>query len=228
MMGSQSISVSLPVGTLYVSGTVNGDAVTWTNTEGNRWEAIAARAADNIYHVELTIIGSTGNSTKISMTLYSGLLNLITDRTQADVDRVAALAGRVSAGTATDAERTEWSSDLKGAYNASDLNRVGAAVAYVAGWLNVYGYAVTVTAKQDWTGSDIPTAGQMAAYLRDVAALRGAIAVMASTPPTPDNANNLTWQEANDIEKILVDVDELLTHMAAAWFYSGELYAGEV
>lgn len=43
----------------------------------------------------------------------------------------------------------------------------------------------------------------------------------------PDSANDLTWQEANDIEKILVDVDELLTRMAA-WFYSGELYAGEV
>lgn len=51
---------------------------------------------------------------------------------------------------------------------------------------------------------------------------------MASTPPTPDSANNLTWQEANNIEQILLDVDELLTRMAAAWFYSGELYAGEV
>ena len=155
-------------------------------------------------------------------------MQLITDRVQADVDRVAALAGRVSAGTATEAEKTEWASDLKGAYNASGLNRVGASVAYVAGRLNGYGYAVTVNPKQDWTVSDIPTAGQMAAYLQDVAALRGAIAVMASTPPTPDSANGLTWQEANDIEQIILDVDELLTRMAAAWFYSGELYAGEV
>lgn len=155
-------------------------------------------------------------------------LNLITNRTQADVDRVAQLTGQVSAGTATAAELAEWQSDLKGAYNASDLNRVGAAVAYVAGRLNGYGYAVTVNPKQDWTVSDIPTAGQMATHLRDVAALRGAIAVMASTPPTPDSANNLTWQEANNIEQILLDVDELLTRMAAAWFYSGELYAGEV
>ena len=155
-------------------------------------------------------------------------LNLITNRTQADVDRVAQLTGQVSAGTATAAELAEWQSDLKGAYNASDLNRVGAAVAYVAGRLNGYGYAVTVNPKQDWTVSDIPTAGQMATYLRDVAALRGAIAVMASTPPTPDSANNRTWQEANNIEQILLDVDELLTRMAAAWFYSGELYAGEV
>ena len=37
-----------------------------------------------------------------------------------------------SAGTATAAELSEWQIDLKGAYNASDLNRVGAAVAYVA------------------------------------------------------------------------------------------------
>lgn len=155
-------------------------------------------------------------------------LNLITNRTQADVDRVAALAARVSAGTATAAELAEWQSDMKGAYNASDLNRVGAAVDYVAGRLNGYGYAVTVNPKQDWTVSDIPTAGQMAAYLQDVAALRGAIAVMASTPPTPDSANGLTWQEANDIEQIILDVDDLLTRMAAAWFYSGELYAGEV
>lgn len=155
-------------------------------------------------------------------------LNLITNRTQADVDRVAQLAGRMSAGTATAAEQTEWASDLNGAYNASDLNRVGAAVAYVAGRLNGYGCAVTVTPKQDWTGSDIPTAGQMAAYLQDVATLRGAISVMASTPPTPDSASGLTWQEANDIEQILLDVDELLTRMAAAWFYSGDLYAGEV
>lgn len=153
-------------------------------------------------------------------------LNLITNRTQADVDRVATLTARVSAGTATAAELAEWQSDLKGAYNASDLNRVGSAVAYVAGRLN--GYAVAVSPKQDWTVSDIPTAGQMASYLRDVAALRGAIAVMASTPPTPDSASGLTWREANNIEKILTDVDELLTRMAAAWFYSGDLYAGEV
>ena len=155
-------------------------------------------------------------------------LDLITNRTQADVDRVAQLTGRVSAGTATAAELAEWQSDLKGAYNASDLNRVGAAVAYVAVRLNGYGYAVTVSPKQDWTASDIPTAGQMAAYLRDVAALRGAISVMASTPQTPDSSSGLNWREANNIEQILLDVDELLTRMAAAWFYSGELYAGEV
>ena len=101
-------------------------------------------------------------------------------------------------------------------------------MSYVAGRLNGYGYAVTVNPKQDWTVSNIPTAGDMETYISDVAALRGAIAVLASTPPTPDSASGLTWREANDIERILLDVDELLTRMAAAWFYSGDLYAGEV
>lgn len=226
-MGSQIISVSLPDGTLYVSGTVNDNAVTWTNTEGNRWEATAARAADDIYHVELTIIGSTGNSTKTSMTLYYGLLNLITDRTQADVDRVRQLAQK-GFGNMTADEKTEWLNGLKGAYNASDLNRVGAAVAYVAGRLTGYGYAVSVSPRQDWQVADIPTQESMTAYLADVAALRAVLTVAAGTPEVPEDMERLTWQEANNIEQILVDVDELLTRMAAAWFYSGELYAGEV
>lgn len=225
---AQMISVSLPAATLYVSGTVNGTAVTWTNTEGNTWQAQAARAADDIYLVELTIIGSTGSTTTASMTLYYGLLNLITDRTQGDVSRVTALAAKVSAGTATEAEKTEWFTDLKGAYNASDLNRVGAAVAYVAGRLTGYGYSVTVSPRQDWQDSDIPTPESMTAYLADVAALRAVLTVAADTPEVPKDMERLTWQEANDIEQILVDVDELLTRMAAAWFYSGEIYAGEV
>ena len=32
----------------------------------------------------------------------------------------------------------------------------------------------------------------------------------------------------NDIEKILEDIDVLLTNSAQAWFYSGELFSGEV
>lgn len=173
-----------------------------------------------------------GESDRVSLVAYfrpgQPLLYLITDRILADVDRIAQLAGRVSAGTATDAEKTEWATDLKGAYNASDLNRVWAAVAYVARRLNGYGYYVSVNPKQDWTANDIPTAGQMATYIQDVAALRGTIAVMDSTPPTPESASGLTWQEANNIEQIILDVDELLTRMAAAWFYSGDLFSGEL
>lgn len=113
-------------------------------------------------------------------------------------------------------------------YNASDLNRVGEAMQYVAGLLNGYGYAVSVTGRTDWAAGDIPSKADMDAYLADLTALRGTVAVMSTTPDVPGSMSLLTWQKANDIEKILQDVDELITKMAAAWFHCGEIYAGEV
>lgn len=225
-MSTQTLRVSLPSEIIYVSGTVNGKAYTWTLVDGS-WQAIVDRAADDTYAVALTAVNALGTSTSYTLTLYYGMLNLITDRTQADVDRVRQLAQK-GFGNMTADEKTEWLNGLKGAYNASDLNRVGAAVAYVAGRLTGYGYVVSVSPRQDWQVADIPTQESMTAYLADVAALRAALTVAASTPEVPEDMERLTWQEANDIEQILLDVDELLTRMAAAWFYSGELYAGEV
>ena len=76
--------------------------------------------------------------------------------------------------------------------------------------------------------TDIPEPAQLTAYLADVAAIRAALAVYADTPETPADMENLTFFEANDIERILLDVDALVTNMMAAWYYTGELYSGEV
>lgn len=225
----QTISVSLPSTTVYVSGTVNDVAVTWTLAGNNTWEAIADRAEDDIYHVELTIINSLGTSINTSFTLYYGL-NLITDRTQADVDRGLYLSGLWTGGTftGTDAELAEWNSDLKGSYNASDLNRVGSAMNYVAARFTESGYHPVISPKIDWTESDIPREADMAHYLADLTTLRGILAVMPTTPEVPEDMDGLTYQEANNIEQILLDIDSLITRMMAAWFYCGDLYCGEV
>lgn len=235
-MATQQLSVTLPSGTLYVSGTVNGVATTWTNTTGNVWETVADRASNDIYLVALTIINSAGTTTTAELTLYYGVLNLITDRTQADVARVSYLNGLffydaksdVLVWTGTDDELTEWKSGLKGAYNASDLNRVGAAVEYLAGRLAEVGYLVEVSPKKDWMDTDIPYESDMADYLAQVATLRGVLPLLTTTPELPEDMDRLTYTEANDIEQILVDLDFLLTNMSQAWFYSGDLYAGEM
>lgn len=226
---TRTIGVELPSGTLYVSGTVNGTAVTWTNTAGSTWQAIADRAEDDVYRVELTLIGAAGSATTASLTLYYGL-HLITDRTQGDVSRTGYLAGLWVAGewTGTTAELAEWSSDLKGSYNASDLNRVGAAMLYVANRYQSCGYTVGISPKTDWMEGELPAQSQMEGYLADLAALRGLVAVTAATPAVPEDMEGLTHVETNDIEKILEDLDGLLTRSMAAWHYSGELYAGEV
>lgn len=113
-------------------------------------------------------------------------------------------------------------------YNASDLNRVGAAVQYVAERFAAQGYAVAVSPKTDWLASDIPTVSELETYRQNIAALRALLAVMPTTPKTPDSMAGLTYTEANSIEQILLDLDTLLTNAALAWYQSGEIYAGEV
>ena len=113
-------------------------------------------------------------------------------------------------------------------YTASDLNRVGAAVQYVAERFTAQGYAVTVSPKTDWLASDIPTSSELETYRQNIAALRALIAVIKSTPETPETMRFLDYIKANDIERILLDLDTLLTNAALAWYQSGELFAGEV
>ena len=223
---TQTLSVSLPSEIIYVTGTVNGKTYTWTLVD-TAWQATVDRAADETYHVALSAVNSLGTTAEYAVTLYYGLLNLITDRTQADVDAVRALAAKGWA-KMTDTEKAAWTAGLKGAYNAADLNRVGAAVLYIAGRLTDAGYHAPVAPKQDWQLQDIPTPAQMQRYLADISTVRAALAVMPTTPEVPTSMDTLTYTEANDIEQILLDVDALITKLISAYYYSGELIAGEV
>lgn len=225
-MSTRALSVALPSEVIYVSGTVNDVAYTWTRMD-DAWRATVERAADERYRVSLTAVNSLGTSASYDLTLYYGLQGLITDRTEADAARVRALADKgYDAWTA--AELAWWRSDLKGGYNASDLNRVGSAVDYVAKRLRSCGIFVSVAPRMDWANGDKPNRAEMASYLADIAALRAALPLRDGTPPAPGDMLSLTWEEANAIESILLAVDDAITRMSQAWYYSGDLYAGEV
>ena len=153
---------------------------------------------------------------------------LITDRKQADADRVAALA-LMDYKNMTDSERAEWDSDLKGAYNASDLNRVEGAVAYLAEALRVlpvelrdyaenldvgwdkyfdvpYGSdAHAVSTKENWTLKAVPTPADMERYLANVVKLRNTLEFASDA--LPQTMNDLRWQSANAIESALKNLD---------------------
>lgn len=113
-------------------------------------------------------------------------------------------------------------------YNATDLNRVGRAVAYLADLLGEYGYRVQVAPRTDWTISDFPTVGEMERYLGNIRTLMDAYCVMPATPPLPESMEKLGYKGANAIEQILVDMHILILNMTAAWVYCGEVYSGEV
>lgn len=153
--------------------------------------------------------------------------NLITDRTQADVERYAELKAKALRGM-TAAEKAEWETSLKGAYNHTDMNRVESSVEYVANRLTAAGYVVLPVVKKDWSGTDKPTLDDIKRYMKNIADIRAALTTFSDTPETPTTEKRLTYQMANAIEQILIDVDDLITRMANAYFYSGDLYSGEV
>ena len=152
---------------------------------------------------------------------------LVTDRTEADVSRYSELRDKGWAEMTT-AERAEWVAGMKGAYNASDLNRVASAMSYLSQRFASAGYSVPVSSPTDWANGDIPTNGDLDTYLDDLRRIRAALAVMDTTPAAPGSMDYLTRAKANDIEKILVDVDDALGRLLLSPFYSGEIYSGEV
>ena len=155
------------------------------------------------------------------------LEHLITDRTAEDVERVKLLAEKAWQDMTTE-ERTEWLSPMKGSYNYTDLNRVEEAVSYVAERLNEFWYLPFLPATRTWSAEDIPNASDLSRYFGNVATLRRAITVWASTPEAPRSIDGIGINEANALEQILADVDLVLTRISQAWFYSGDLYAAEV
>lgn len=145
---------------------------------------------------------------------------LVTDRTQADVERVKALAAKGFAAM-TAAERAEWLAGMKGAYNASDMNRVGTALNYLAGRLGpICGKVITWTAKTDWAVTDIATASQAETYRQQIQDIRDALAYPAGTPDAPQLAR-LTYTGANDIERILTICEELIVNVAKSFRHTG-------
>lgn len=202
---TQTVKVPLASNALYVSGTVNGVNKVWTREEGNWWSTQADRATDGVYRVVLSIVYGDGKTTEDSITLYYGLV-LVTDRTEQDV-----------------INGTE-----KGWYSDIDLNRVGSAMVYLRDRLNSNGYSIDINPRVDWKDTEKGYDDEMEYYLRCVGTIKSAFNHPVYSPDLPREIRFLSYQSANDIEKVLEITDELLTNSLQFLFYSGELHSGEV
>ena len=164
---------------------------------------------------------------------------LITNRTQADVDALLALYAKPKAMWTAD----EWNEFLlgshRGAYNASDMNRVLDALDYLADRVTEFGYRkATVKRPSILDGDDVrtyykigdcPTVLEFAQYLENIAQIRSVLSLPADVPAVPEDiGQRITIEEANNIELILTAVEVLLNRISLSWFYSGEVYSGEV
>jgi len=105
----------------------------------------------------------------------------------------------------------------KGAYNYSDLNRVERSVAEVAELLGL-----KLVTKTDWKMWDLPTSADMERYLHNIKTIHDVLS--GNVPDAPASMSNLTYNKANDIEKILLAGYD----RAQSFSRCGEINCGEV
>lgn len=162
------------------------------------------------------------------------MIELITNRTQEDVNRLTELTRKALTGTGatfadrlTEAEQEEWLAlSNKGAYNASDLNRVGTACATLYAAFQGAGYEIPeyYPTPTDWNVEDFPYRRVMDYYIGNVAAMKAAIGAETSIP---DNMDGLDIFGANAIERLLEEINDLLNRATLGFIYLGEGSTGE-
>lgn len=155
-------------------------------------------------------------------------LNLITDRTQADVDRYYYFRDKRWSDL-TDEEKEEFARGLKGSYNYTDFKRVENAVAYLSSVLNSYGYRniVKLSSEETFTPEYIRTKEEIITYLDNIATLQKVYYNSNWVGKLPTIEEWLDYNGANTIEQILVNIETLIEGMKQVFVYSGVAGAGQ-
>lgn len=114
-------------------------------------------------------------------------------------------------------------------YGWRDMNRVGEAMEYIAARLRECGFHIPGEARTDFSRTDFPTPTVFDEYLGRLQMLHEAIALFVTSPPVPEVGSAkdyMTYDEANDIERILLDIERMLRNMACAYRHCGAPVCG--
>ena len=117
------------------------------------------------------------------------------DRTQADVDYAKRQVEEWSKGYFSN--DATFIINLKGAFNAQDLNRIEGNMQYVCERLAIAGTKVQITTKADWNASDIPSSNDIQRIISNLSVLIEAWYLLPNAPHIPETI--LAYTDANAI-----------------------------
>ena len=149
-------------------------------------------------------------------------LVLITDRTGADVSNAKMLRLKIQSGSAL--TETEKSAFERGTCTKTMLNRIETAQKTLAEDLNNLQYKISISNKTDWTYTDIFDNANYERLLNNLEKLKDAFFTYPTTPQTPSYMYG--FKEANDIEKILFDIEQLIEEMKKNYIKCGTIQCG--
>ena len=113
----------------------------------------------------------------------------------------------------------------KGYYNYTDLNRIEEWTQYLAGVLVTAGYSIpTMTFKTDWSKYDMPTEANMERIRTNIKTLRQNY---YQGTAIYSNLKKMTYQKANNIEKILNELNNFYESMVNSYVRCGVARMGQ-
>lgn len=142
---------------------------------------------------------------------------LIFDRTEADLE-VPRLCKAQNIPFPNDNLRFSW--DFRA------LNRTERAMEYLNQIFQELGYFRVMEFKTDWTNEEI-TPEQAKRYIENLKTLRTFLQMSGDTPPAPNTINGMSITRANDIERILYDINFLLEALQKNKIISGVPDSGQ-
>lgn len=148
---------------------------------------------------------------------------MIFDRTQADVDEAKQIiekkVKKFEPLTVTEVDILE-----KGCITASTLNRIESKALELRGIIVDMGYYMPDFEVKEWGVAKVFTDADFARILDNIRILREAFYAYADTPDIPEAV--YTYSSANDIEKILHDLEDFSEKIKETYIICGEYICG--
>lgn len=111
-----------------------------------------------------------------------------------------------------------------GFYNSSDLNRVESWCRFLADELNAVGYNISINTKTNWAQTDMRTASEMERIRTNIKAIMNGYHYITNIE---NNAENFDYIKANNWERILFEIWNLMIGMQDWYVYGGVANGGQ-
>lgn len=134
---------------------------------------------------------------------------------------------RTLADATTARQNQSSASNLKGALNVSDLNRIEGNIEYLKSVLDTYGYHTTIITHSEWNVNDLFYLTDMDRIRQNVINLVDAYYSYTTTPTIELGNYYLDVTDINDVEKVLYDINEILNLMINSFKPSGTFVSGQ-
>ena len=150
---------------------------------------------------------------------------VIFNRTQKDVDEAKKIRTEKVQKFA-ELSKQEINILEKGTITINTLNRIEEMQSTLKELFNDMGYWNTPITNKSWGENDIFNVGEFQRIIDNTNILRNAFFVYKDTPNTPPISYH--WQDINDLEKILYDLDVMLNDVKSKYKRCGTFKCGEL